>query len=205
MKHYFLHLNTYFSTCPPTKSIKLYNNKPVVNKVPNRANRSNRSHTYTMEGTTLFKIVLGLILGIAAVICVLGSYFLDEITKVPGSNSIAICGREELKECSGNFEKCEDALIYGYNIDGTGIAGDDDITITDAKFKPLCDLGSEDSCTQLDAGLTFQILNIASMAFGGLGLFVLLIPDTRHGTVALFIFGAVTAAAAFGGFLFVLR
>ena len=161
-----------------------------------------------MEGTTTFKIVLGLILGIAALICVFGSYFLDEITKLPSSSSIVICGRNDLKACSGNFEKCEDALIFGYNIDGTGIAGDDDIVIIDEdlfNFEPLCDLGSEDSCTQLDAGLTFQILNIASMAFGFLGFFVLIIPDTRHGAVALFVFGAVTAAAAFGGFIFVLR
>ena len=172
-------------------------------------------HTYTIEersteGTTLFKIVLGLILGIAAVICVSGAYFLDEITKAPFPNkfSIYICGRESVKSCSGNLEKCEDALIYGYNIAGTGIDGDDDVTIKNVDildFETWCDFGIENACTQLDAGLTFQILNIASIAFGGLGLFVLLIPDTRHGTVALFVFGAVTAAAAFGGFLFVLR
>ena len=145
---------------------------------------------------------------IMAIICAIASYYMDEITKFSTVYGVRICGRNSMKTCKGDLSECKNALIYGYNLDGIGIDvhQDDGITIVNyEEFKDLCDNGSADACTQLDAGLVFQILNIASAAFGGLGLVVLLIPYTRPATCAFFIFAAVSAVTAFGGFLSVLR
>eukprot|EP00486_Rosalina_sp_Unknown_P006253 CAMPEP_0201578078 /NCGR_PEP_ID=MMETSP0190_2-20130828/24784_1 /ASSEMBLY_ACC=CAM_ASM_000263 /TAXON_ID=37353 /ORGANISM="Rosalina sp." /LENGTH=72 /DNA_ID=CAMNT_0048010853 /DNA_START=149 /DNA_END=364 /DNA_ORIENTATION=+ len=58
---------------------------------------------------------------------------------------------------------CEKALIYGYNLEGTGIDEDDDVVIAKiAEFQRLCDAGSTDNCSQIEAGYVFQYGNIAS-------------------------------------------
>ena len=151
-------------------------------------------------------ILFGVLLSVMAVICAFGAYYLDEITKEVTVVGTYICGSEVMRLCSGDLAACEDALVYGYNLDGLGIDEEDAVTITESKkFETICDSGDNDElCTQLDAGLIFQIANLASAGLGGLGLFVLLIPVTRQATCAFFIFAAVAATAAFGGFLFTL-
>eukprot|EP00486_Rosalina_sp_Unknown_P004232 CAMPEP_0201571758 /NCGR_PEP_ID=MMETSP0190_2-20130828/14705_1 /ASSEMBLY_ACC=CAM_ASM_000263 /TAXON_ID=37353 /ORGANISM="Rosalina sp." /LENGTH=156 /DNA_ID=CAMNT_0047996771 /DNA_START=177 /DNA_END=647 /DNA_ORIENTATION=- len=107
-----------------------------------------------------------------------------------------------MRLCTGDLTACEDALIYGYNLEGTGVDEDSGVIITKSmEFEPLCDAGSSELCDQLDAGMIFQYGNIASAVLGGLGLLLLIIPCTRKATCGFFISAGVSAAAAFAGFL----
>ena len=159
------------------------------------------------NGTQLCKVLFGILFGVMAVICVACSYYIDELTKeTVDLTGTYICSRKAMRLCTGNLNECENALIYGYNLEGTGADESDDVFIVQyLNFQTACDdLGSTDACSQIEAGMVFQYSSIVSAVLGGLGLLLLIIPCTRKATCGLFISAGVSAAAAFAGFLILL-
>eukprot|EP01084_Bolivina_argentea_P173866 301181_1 len=148
------------------------------------------------------KVLFGLFFGVLAIICVILSFQLDEITRVDASSPLTasgVCGREKAFVCVG--DDC-DALIFGLNIDGQSIEGDNAVITEGEKYQTTCDNGGgEEYCDQVDAGSLFYYANIASVILGALGIILLILPWTRKATCGFYLFAAVCSAAAFAGFL----
>merc|ERR550525_1279326 len=165
------------------------------------------------QGSTLCKVLFGLLFGILAILCVVGSIWFDEITKTPSSLGSYICGRESWWYCTGDIDECNDALVYGFNVDieGIGIDDEDDVFITEmSDFETLCDgiftgtifeINSDEACDQVTAGKVFYGCNITAAILGGLAMIMLLVPMVRKISAALFILAAVVTSAAFVSFL----
>jgi len=163
------------------------------------------------QGSTLCKILFGLLFGILATLCSVGSIVFDEITKTQSSLGTAICGKESLWFCTGGIDECNDALVYGYNVEGVGIDEENGIFITElAVFEDACDglfggtifeVNDDEACDQLDAGKAFYYLNIAATILSVIAMVFLLTPVTRGFSAALFILSAVTCSAAIVAFI----
>eukprot|EP00483_Globobulimina_turgida_P007390 UN07404 len=148
------------------------------------------------------KVLFGLFFGVLATICVMTSFYMDEITKENTVLGTIICGKNAQYLCSGEIDSCKTALIFGYNIDNVGVDESDGVFVTKTiNIDALCDAGSSDSCTQINAGKLFYYANIGSIGLGVLGILLLIVPCTRQATCGFFIFAAISAATAFAGFL----
>eukprot|EP01084_Bolivina_argentea_P090946 163794_1 len=155
------------------------------------------------HGNNICKVLFGIFFGVLATICVAAAFYIDEITKENTIVGSLICGREAQYLCSGAIDTCNDALIYGYNIDKLGVDETNGVIIVKSMdLKQLCDsTGLNGACEQITAGKLFYYANIGSIVFGVLGILLLIIPCTRQATCGFFIFGGISAATAFAGYL----